>query len=370
MMSASTARSASLEPGHRTDLPRMLDRMRARIEAHFAEACRRTSDDLFRTVLSSAATTSAGGKLLRPRLVLAAYDAFSPAQSFSGVPESTSAVDLALAFELLHLSFLHHDDVIDHDLIRRGRPNLIALMRAHGEHLGMDAAAAAEYANVCALLAGDRILSDAHRLVAEISATDQIRHRLLGIVADAVEAAIEGEHADVIGGLLRDGDEEAALRIMDLKTARYSFSAPLEAGAVLAGAPESTVSAMVRIGDLMGRAFQMRDDLLGVFGTEQLTGKSALSDLREGKLTLLIAYARRHPHWQRLHALFGDRALDEAGAQALRSAIIDSGARAQVERILAQTISYALTALDDATLPPPLDGQIRGVITEIAEPLR
>lgn len=386
-MTASSAKSATLVTAAiRPSSAERLNRVQARIDGHFDTAAARTVDSRFRDVLTSAAVAGSGGKLLRPRLVLAAYEAFTSAtdsatdsgsvarthiQTDTGTPPPPAAVeDLALAFELLHMSFLHHDDVIDHDLIRRGRPNLIGTMRTTGERLGLEPARAAEYADACAVLIGDRLLHDAQRLIAEIDAPDPVRRRLLSILADAVEAAIEGEHADVLGGLLGTGDEAAALRIIDLKTARYSFSAPLEAGAVLAGAERADVRALSTIGELLGRAFQLRDDLLGVFGDDRVTGKSALSDLREGKLTLLVADARANPRWQSVAHLFGDRDLDSHGADALRQVIDASGARARVEHRIARTCAAAQRALVDSELPDALAGLLRRVIAETTEPVR
>ncbi|OZB80746.1 MAG: hypothetical protein B7X41_17525, partial [Microbacterium sp. 14-71-5] len=259
-----------------------------------------------------------GGKLLRPRLLLTAHRAF--ADEVSG-----TVVQAAAALELLHLAFLLHDDVIDRDLVRRGGPNLVALRRDAARAAGADEATALRYGESCAILAGDLLLSAAHRLIADLDEPAAHRGVIRRILGDAIDAAVVGEHADVLLGVRGEADEEAILRTMEFKTARYSFSAPLRIGALLGGAAPSAVEALGFIGTTIGIAFQARDDVLGVFGDPQQTGKSVLSDLREGKVTLLIANARTHPEWEAVADLFGDAALDEDGAAVLRAAIERAG---------------------------------------------
>lgn len=289
---------------------------------------------------------AAGGKRIRPALVLEAHAAFAGTRS----PE---AVRLASAFELLHTAFLMHDDVIDHDLVRRGAPNVAGRFAIEGLARGLSSARANELGEASAILAGDLLLSGAHRVVAGLDAPVEVRELLLAILDECVFLAAAGEHADVrqAGGAPGEGD---ILAMIDHKTASYSFSAPLQAGAVLGGAPTQAVLELGSIGRHLGVAFQLRDDVLGVFGSARATGKSVVGDLREGKETLLIAYAREHAGWAGVAADFGCAELDESGAARLRDAIEASGARARVERMIDGRCADAIAAIERAALPPAL----------------
>jgi len=304
-----------------------------------------------------------GGKLLRPRLLLAAHGAFTDGGTEAAVPA-------AAALELLHLAFLLHDDVIDRDLVRRGEPNLIALRRDAARESGADEAAALHYGGSCAILAGDLLLSSAHRLIAELDTPATVRGALMRMLGDAIDAAAVGEHADIVLGLRGDAGEAAILRTMEHKTARYSFSAPLQMGALLGGATPSTVEALGFIGTTIGVAFQARDDVLGVFGDPRCTGKSVLSDLREGKLTLLIAHARTHPEWAAAAGLFGDPGLDEEGAAVLRAAIERSGGLARTEAVISGLVAEARASMLLAGLPDRLIVDLEHAIAGATERTR
>ncbi|MBS1673479.1 MAG: polyprenyl synthetase family protein [Actinobacteria bacterium] len=331
------------------------------IDACFRDVAERIGTvEGFDEVWDQARQGAEGGKLLRPRLVLSAHRAFAD-------EPSDDAIRAAAAVELLHLAFLLHDDVIDRDLIRRGGPNLIALRRDAALAVGADEDAALRYGASCAILAGDLLLSAAHRLIAGLEVPSAPRGALLQVLADAVDAAAVGEHADILLGLRGDADEAAILRTMEHKTARYSFGAPLRIGALLGGAPPAAVEALGFIGATIGIAFQARDDVLGVFGDPRQTGKSALSDLREGKMTLLIAHARTAPAWNAVSALFGDTDLDDDGATALRDAIRRSGALDRTEAVISSLVVEARASMLLAALPARLVDDLERVIAGATE---
>ena len=136
-----------------------------------------------------------------------------------------------------------------------------------------------------------------------------------------------GELADVVhAGSPEPPEVGRVLATLEQKTAVYSFECPLTAGAVLAGASEGAIGALARYGRLVGVAFQITDDILGVFGDPAVTGKSTASDLREGKQTALTAHAATTDAWPAISARLGDPELDDAAADVLRSALLDCGA--------------------------------------------
>ena len=164
--------------------------------------------------------------------------------------------------------------------------------------------------------------------------------------------------------------DEAALlpraqRVVVYKSAKYSVEAPLAIGACLAGADPTQLAALRAFGLPLGIAFQLRDDLLGVFGDPEVTGKPAGDDLREGKRTVLVTLARQKlPASARrvVDELLGDPDLDPGQIGMLQSAVRDSGAVDEVERIIAREVGRALDALRDA----PLTRSSRERLAELA----
>ena len=147
-----------------------------------------------------------------------------------------------------------------------------------------------------------------------------------------------------------------------MKSARYSVEQPLVIGAALGGASSDQVAALRRFGHPLGMAFQLRDDLLGVFGNAEVTGKPAGDDLREGKQTLLVAYAREAlsaEEWSEADAMIGDRGLDEAGVRRVQRLITRSGAPERVEEVIAGYAARAERALDAAPLAAPAVAELR-----------
>ena len=150
-----------------------------------------------------------------------------------------------------------------------------------------------------------------------------------------------------------------------LKTAVYSFEGPLQAGAVLAGAPEETVATLADFGREIGIAYQLVDDLLGVFGSEAETGKTTIGDLREGKRTVIIAYATSAPGWDAVAGLHGSPDLDEAGAGILRSHLIECGARSFAQGLARYYANRALARLVEPHIPAALRAELHPVVDAV-----
>ena len=187
--------------------------------------------------------------------------------------------------ELLHTAFVIHDDVIDDDHLRRGRPNVSGTFRARGRALGATDDGAG-YGLTAAILAGDLALAAAVRAVALCGAAPDVVRRLLDLFDSALHTTAAGELADV-RLTLDHGPVTLAesLAMEEQKTSAYSFALPLRAGAVLAGADAATTARLGEVGRAMGVAFQLVDDLIGVFGDPDRSGKSATCDLRTRKQT-------------------------------------------------------------------------------------
>jgi geranylgeranyl diphosphate synthase type I len=165
---------------------------------------------------------------------------------------------------------------------------------------------------------------------------------------------IAGQFLDVSVQARGDADVEQAMRVLRYKSAKYSVERPLQVGAALAGGGPATLAALSAYGVPLGEAFQLRDDLLGVFGDPRVTGKPAGDDLSEGKRTVLVALALQGspgPDARRLDAALG-RPLDPGQVSELQQVIERSGAVAEVERRIEELSDRAVAALDDPAVRP------------------
>lgn len=309
-------------------------------------------------LLAAGADALRGGKRLRARFCVAGWRAVEEAGGTPATP-GHAVVDTAAALEVFHAAALVHDDLIDNSDTRRGRPaahrGLAALHRAAGWVGDADA-----FGRSAAILLGDLLVA---------WSDDLAEAGFAGVEPSAAQAA-RAEYAAMrrgvtVGQFLDVAEESAfrtapdeehaarALRVASLKSAKYSIQQPLTIGAALAGADEAQHAALAAFGHPLGLAFQLRDDVLGVFGDETVTGKPSGDDLREGKRTVLIAYARETlPTSARrtVDELLGDPTLDAAQVAALQATIVDSGALERVESLIADYARAAERALSGARL--------------------
>jgi geranylgeranyl diphosphate synthase type II len=293
-------------------------------------------------------SSTVGGKRFRPRLVMTVY-------ALLGGTDKMAAATVAASFELLHTALIVHDDVVDRDFTRRGVPNVAGAYRnvaaAHGsnperaEHTGLSAA----------VIAGDLALSNAYRLLSGADVDLGTRQRLDDLLDEAIVASAAGELLDVLAPL--DPTPQALNEVLEmskLKTAVYSFDAPLRAGAVLAGAEHTLVEALGEFGRIIGTAYQVADDLVGAFGAEARTGKTGWADLREGKRTALISYAAGQPEWARIADLLSSPELTARDAAEIRELLVASGARERTLQLAASLTEQALDVLVQPYVPAAL----------------
>lgn len=289
-----------------------------------------------------------GGKRFRPALVAASF------RAFGGEDDAAAGMyPVAAAFELLHTAFVVHDDVIDHDTERRGVPNVAGEFRGRARSRGADAAGAALLGDAAGILAGDLLLHEALRLVAFADVDPVARERLFALVDDAVFVSAAGELADVENSVASPGSTpQDAFDTAFNKTAVYSFRAPLQAGAVLAGAPDSAMEVLATAGGRLGLAFQLVDDLIGAFGTAAQAGRETGGDLRESKRTPLVALASQTPSWNRVSDAL---AVAHTGPIAVREAQValeQSGAPVRLRAVIEQTLDEVREASREPSLTP------------------
>lgn len=304
---------------------------------------------------------TAGGKRVRPQLLLHAH-------AMLGGTDEATAHRAAVALEALHTALLVHDDMLDRDFERRGQPNIAGHFAARGRRDGARDAQALAWGEANALLAGDLLLTAAMRELALLPVDADTRERVIRAADAGIAAAAAGEQSDIAFGFgLDTPDADAILHMMHQKTAVYSFESPLQIAAALAGASDDVSANLTEIGRSLGLIFQMRDDVLGVFGDPVITGKSALSDLREGKRTLLIAHAARTEQWPNIAEGWGDPQLDEPGAARLRELLERCGARAAAEDAIEREAERARALIGAAWLPDDLERMLHAEVRRGSE---
>lgn len=329
------------------------------LQRYFAAARLRASDygPHYVALWDGLEEAGTGGKRVRPAMVLAAYAGF-------GGRDLALVTPVAVSFELLHTAFLIHDDVIDRDLERRGVANIAGTFTSRALAHGAAAAQAGAWAVTAGILAGDLALSEAHRILARLPLDAGRRLRLLDLLDRAVFVSAAGELADVTNGSRSHPlTVDEVLATLEQKTAVYSFEAPLQAGAILSGATDAAIDLVGRFGRLVGVAFQLTDDILGVFGDPARTGKSVITDLREGKQTALIAHAGGTSAWPAIAPFIGKADLTEAEAELVRQALRDCGALQAAHDLARAHAAEAVMVLDT----PLIAAELRVTLTALAD---
>ena len=309
-------------------------------------------DPSLEVVIDELCELAAGGKRLRP--LFAYWGWRGGLAETTAPPEDDAAVLRAVAaLEFVHASALVHDDVMDGATTRRGRPAThVGFAAKHGDDgLSGDK----ELFGVgAAILVGDLALVWSDELLRRsgLSATALTRART---VWDTMRTEVTaGQYLDLLragGGL---PGPEGAMKVARYKSAGYTIQRPLLLGAALAGAGPRVTEAYSAIGLPLGEAFQLRDDVLGVFGDPAVTGKSCDDDLREGKQTLLVALAEQAADDDGRRLLRDSLGNPSAGPEqfdALRRLIESTGARARVEQTIAERTAEARAAIGAAPLP-------------------
>jgi geranylgeranyl diphosphate synthase, type I len=302
-----------------------------------------------------------GGKRLRPAF---AYWGWRAA---GGSADKTDAViTAAAAIELVHASALTHDDVMDDSFTRHGSP---AAHRAFGalRSAGVDPARAQRFGRSAAILLGDLLLSWSDELLGQADLRPRAIRRGRVYFDKLRTEVVAGQYLDVLAQASVASTGADAMRVVRYKAAKYTVERPLQFGAALARAGEQLQVSLSSYGVPLGEAFQLRDDVLGVFGEAEVTGKPSGDDIREGKRTLLVARAfdMADPEQARvLERAVGNPDLDEAGIAAVQQVLRDCGALAAVETVIAELTTAALSALRHA---PVADEETRAALRVLAD---
>jgi geranylgeranyl diphosphate synthase, type I len=293
-----------------------------------------------------AALVAAGGKGLRPAFAYWGHRA-------TGAAHDAGVLAPAAAVELLHVFALIHDDVMDRSEERRGRPAVhTALAR---QHVATGMLGDPRWFGVGgAILAGDLAFVWADQLLDTAPLPAAAIDRARTVFTRLRVEVMAGQFLDLRLAGLPTADEADALNVALLKSGRYTVTRPLQLGAAIANGDDRLDAALSAYGDNVGIGFQLRDDVLGLFGDPEAMGKDALSDLREGKRTILMLRAlglADDAQRTALAAILGDDALGESEADAARQIVVETGALAEVEAMITGKHEAAVRALGPVCEP-------------------
>ncbi|HEV2088423.1 MAG TPA: polyprenyl synthetase family protein [Cryptosporangiaceae bacterium] len=325
-----------------------LDHQRARLAA--------VGDELAPLVDTLADFLLSGGKCLRPAFAYWAYRG-------AGGPDRDELIPAVAALELVQACALIHDDVMDGSDTRRGKPAIHRRFEAMHRARGWRGDPAA-FGTSAAILLGDTSLIWADEMLHGSGMPADVLDRARDVYHEMRTEIMAGQYLDVLAQALGGHSVERAMRVVRYKAAKYTVERPLLFGAALAGGSAEVAATYSAYGLPLGEAFQLRDDVLGVFGDPAETGKPAGDDLREGKRTVLVALSAERATPAQADLIerhLGDPDLGGAGVDALRAVILDTGALAETEKTIAELTDRALGALQDDRLVPEAADMLRAL---------
>lgn len=302
------------------------------------------------------------GKRIRPVLFVMGYLSYK-----NRAPKNLYTA--ALSFELLHDFMLVHDDIIDKSDTRRGRPSLHKMLNNYLD----------KYENVkfngqdLGIVTGDIIYAFALRAFMSLKENSRRKEKALKKFIDAAVYTGCGELFELLSGLkkLEDITKEDIYKIYDYKTSYYTFALPLSIGAMLAGAGQKQTNKLLRAGLHLGKAFQIRDDIMGIFSGERKTGKSSLTDLQEAKKTLLIWYAFNNSNEKIKHSvknLLSKRKATAENLKQMRKIISSSGALGYGEKQIDYFLKQALSLLASSKMKASCKNSLINYFKELFNP--
>ncbi|MGI5187026.1 polyprenyl synthetase family protein [Promicromonospora sp. CA-289599] len=377
-MSVSPARTGALNPAALLDTENLRADVDAAVTAHLGRLAAEVSaiSPSAEAIVEEAAGLLMGGKRLRAAFCYWSFRAHGGSADPADLAR-VATVRVGAALELFQAAALLHDDVMDNSDTRRGRPTTHRAFAARHASAGWSGEPV-RFGDATAILLGDLVLLAAQR---ELSAA---LAPLPADVAEAARARFDTMQSEVVVGQYLDvlvqaepwgddpaSDEERARKVLRAKSASYSVAAPLALGALLAGRGAQAAAEIEAAGLPLGEAFQLRDDVLGVFGDPAVTGKPAGDDLREGKRTVIVARTLAllpDPDGSdgsdaaTLTAALGDPDLAEGDVTRVREVIVSSGALDAVEHLIDDLAvrAHALLGLADLSEPG------RSVLTDLA----
>lgn len=279
---------------------------------------------------------------------------------------NTSAIlPAAVAQELIHLATLVHDDIIDRDIIRYGVKNIAGQYDERYVGLVPNNEDRRHFSTSAAILAGDLLIAESYNTLQQCTIEGSSIASAQAILTHSIFSVVGGELLDT-ESVFRPFDQVNAITIANQKTASYSFVGPLVMGATLANEPAQTIEYLKHFGTALGVAYQLKDDLLGVFGDEALFGKSVSTDITEGKHTYMIEtfYALASDQQKAMFTtIFKHSDATEAQLDTARQMLIDSGAKQATETKMNELRDAAHRALAEIPMSDAARNAFEQLIT-------
>ena len=302
-------------------------------------------DSTLKENLSFFTNLNASGKRIRGILVNLGYQLIKERSNYS--------YPLSVAYELFQTAILVHDDIIDQDDMRRSLPTIHYQNRMKYSKISKDKEVE-HFSNSIALCMGDYGLFLANKLIADSYSKDKNLGKVLSYFNQTVLNTIKGELLDVVLPFESKNEiidysslEEKILDIYRLKTSYYTMIGPLLSGMILAGAKQKELDSMEEFGKKLGIAFQIQDDILGIYSNE--TGKVKASDIKEGKQTLLYAYAKNSKYKEELDKIYGKNNLDDSIIKEVQTIMKESKALEKATNYMNQLYDESIQDLEKMT---------------------
>lgn len=302
--------------------------------------------------------TLAGGKRIRGALLCQAYFG-------AGGRDKKKIIKTAAAIELVHMFLLIHDDIIDRGNLRHGEETLHKMLsgkkqkynlKNDGEHFGISEA----------IIAGDILYALANKIIIEAGFEPKISMRAISELQSVVANTVVGESQDILIAYKDNATEKEVLSMLKNKTAKYTFEGPLHIGAILGGCNnKKTLKLLSQYAIPVGIAFQIQDDILGVFGNEKTMGKSVASDIEEGKKTILVSKARELANSRQkkqLDSILGKKGLKNNEVRAFQDILKSTGSLEYSKKMAANYLAKGKREIKKMALFPETKKFLAGLV--------
>lgn len=300
-----------------------------------------------------------GGKRIRPALMYYTYLAL-------GGKDKKEAMRAGMALEFMHTFLLIHDDIIDRDNLRRGKPSVhyVYKVLAGKNHYSADAG---HYGNSQAISVGDMSFGFTNEIIASAKLSPDIKDLLAKKISDIIFNTTIGQFHDVFAASARNGvTVKDILTILEYKTARYTIEGPLHLGAIMAGSDRKILEKLTKFAIPLGIAFQVQDDILGVFGTSKETGKPVGADIREGKKTLLVVKALELANAKErseIKSVLGNPQISAKDIERVKEIMIKTGSLEYSQKLAMELASESYDALRSSGF----DGESEKFFADVAD---
>ncbi|XLQ20295.1 MAG: polyprenyl synthetase family protein [Candidatus Moraniibacteriota bacterium] len=303
-------------------------------------------------------TILAGGKRIRPIMMCLGYRA-------AGGKNHSEILKTSISIELIHSFLLMHDDIIDRDDFRHGKKTIHARYRDYNKSL-LNNNEPDHFGQSIAMIIGDFVYSLGNQVLFESKFDAKLIVGALNRTQQIVGLTCIGEIQDVYMEYSKKATEEDVLKMYENKTAKYTFEGPLQLGAMLAGADKEFCDSLGGYAVPIGIAFQIQDDMLGVFGDEKKTGKPVGSDIVEGKLTFMVKRAYNNATIDQKNILdeyLGNKNMTDKDIIKFQNMIIESGAKKDCDEYSKKLIKESKKAL----MKIKIDDYVKSFLLEIAD---